>query len=278
MKYFIVALKCFIVVLFILFVLFVFFVVIPVSGLIFIIQIPQDLVFGWIKFLAEVLPNITIQPVMILSGIGAIFILTLGVHQFLVWFYKNYQTAPQDELPLHPWHIRWTLASVAIFMLMFLTSIAITGVIHQVTWFAHETWIEDKDHYITRANVTEGLALAATAKTAVAENAAKGAPFDAGWIPPNSTKNVAAVSIDKKNGEIIIFYTETVAPIGSNMLILSPRVGNEKGSPLSGTFTSSTPPSGSITWNCMSADQNTATHFGTKGTISGKFVPRNCRE
>ncbi len=246
------------------------------SGLNFIIQIPLNLAFGWIKFLAEVLPNITIQPIMILSGIGAIFILTLGVHQFLVWFYKNYQTAPQDELPLHPWRIRWTLASVAIFMLMFLTSIAMTGVIHQVTWLAHEKWITDG--YITRAKVTEGLALAASAKTAVAENAANGAPFDAGWIPPQSTKNVAAISIDKKTGEITIFYTEKVAPIGSNMLILSPRNGDTKGSPLSGTFTNSTPPSGSITWNCLSADQNTATHFGTKGTISGDLVPADCRE
>jgi prepilin-type N-terminal cleavage/methylation domain-containing protein len=81
--------------------------------------------------------------------------------------------------------------------------------------------------YRSRARVTEGLALAALAKTAVAENAANGAPFNAGWIAPNATANTSTkavptqadrktnvysgIAINPANGIITITYTNKVA-------------------------------------------------------------------
>lgn len=83
------------------------------------------------------------------------------------------------------------------------------------------------DYYPARARVTEGLALASSAKVAVAENAANGAPFSAGWIAPNamtyvSTKaapteadrktNVySGIAINPANGIITITYTNQIA-------------------------------------------------------------------
>jgi len=83
--------------------------------------------------------------------------------------------------------------------------------------------------YRSRARVTEGLALAASAKTAVAENAANGAPFSAGWIAPNATTNVSTkaaptqadrwtnvysgVAINPANGIITITYTNKIAMV-----------------------------------------------------------------
>jgi type IV pilus assembly protein PilA len=80
---------------------------------------------------------------------------------------------------------------------------------------------------IPRSKVTEGFALAASAKTAVAENAAHGTPFNADWVAPNATTNVSTkavptqadrktnvhtgIAINPANGIITITYTNRIA-------------------------------------------------------------------
>jgi len=122
--------------------------------------------------------------------------------------------------------------------------------------------------YTVRAKVTEGLALAQSAKTTVSENAANGTALDSGFVAPAATDAVASVAVDNGNGEITITYT---AEAGGGTLILSPRDGGEAGGALvSGTV----PTAGSITWNCNSAASSLA---GTKGTLAGKYAPAECR-
>jgi len=127
--------------------------------------------------------------------------------------------------------------------------------------------------YTIRAKVTEGLSLADSAKTAVTENVSNAAPFDSGWTAPSATANVTSVAIDQANGEITITYGAPISA-GNPTLVLAPI---DNGVALTGTATDSTPPtSGSITWECNSAD--TVTHVGTLGTILGKYVPAVCRK
>ena len=128
--------------------------------------------------------------------------------------------------------------------------------------------------YIVRAKVTEGLALASSAKTAVAENAANGADFLSGWTKPDATDAVSDISIDggvgTGTGEITITYTDKIST-GSPTLVLAPRTGIAGADAL----TPGVPPAaGSITWNCNSVE---STKTGTHGTILGKYVPANCR-
>jgi type IV pilus assembly protein PilA len=155
--------------------------------------------------------------------------------------------------------------------------VAIIGILAAVAIPAYQD-------YIIRAKVTEGLALAAAAKTAVTENVSSGAFFNSGWKEPAPTDSVAGnptgannsgVAIDQATGEISITYTPKVTPADANMLVLVPRDG--VAGPLAGTATDSTPPaSGSIIWLCESAD--TVTKQGTTiATIAGKYVPANCR-
>jgi len=82
---------------------------------------------------------------------------------------------------------------------------------------------------IARARVTEGLALASSAKTAVAENAANGAPFSTGWIAPNATSYISTkavpteadmrtnvysgIAINPANGIITVTYNNKIAYI-----------------------------------------------------------------
>ncbi|MDD5336442.1 MAG: pilin [Rhodoferax sp.] len=131
--------------------------------------------------------------------------------------------------------------------------------------------------YVIRAKVSEGLSLAAPAKTMVLENAIFGTAFSTGWTSPAGTDNVSSVDIDDARGQITITYTDKISPAGANTLILAPRIGSSDGPRLIGTATGSTAPGGQIVWNCNSADQNPAVNHGTFGTLPGKYAPANCR-
>ena len=146
--------------------------------------------------------------------------------------------------------------------------VAIIGILAAVALPAYQD-------YTVRAKVTEGLSLAASAKTAVSENAANGAAFASGWTAPSGTANVSSVAINSGTGAITIAYQSTIASGGT--LILTPVDGGPSGTALSGTASGSTiPTAGSITWNCKSAGSTTGT--GTSGTINGKYVPAECRK
>ena len=148
--------------------------------------------------------------------------------------------------------------------------VAIIGVLASIALPAYQD-------YTIRAKVSEGLSLAAPAKTLVTENATMGSAFNAGWTSPPPTNIVNSVDIDTVRGQIIITYSAAIAPAGANTLILAPRINSSDGARLIGTATGSTIPVGGIVWNCNSADQNPATHHGTLGTLRGKYAPANCR-
>ena len=143
--------------------------------------------------------------------------------------------------------------------------VAIIGILAAVALPAYQD-------YVIRAKVTDGLSLAASAKTAVAENAASGSALAQGWTPPTANDNVTSVAI-AANGEITITYTAKIAPAASSTLVLAPRDGG----PAGGALVAGTPPAnGSITWNCLSAASTTGCS-GTKGTMAAKYVPAVCR-
>ncbi len=158
--------------------------------------------------------------------------------------------------------------------------VAIIGILASIAIPAYQD-------YIVRAKVTEGLALAASAKTAVAENAANGAAFGNGWTPPNSTANVSkavvpsqadrgtntssGIEINATNGIITITYTNKIAPSSPTVKLL-PIVGSTL--PVSGT----PPTAGSINWECHSSTSPATDVLSTiVGTLDPKYVPANCR-
>ena len=148
--------------------------------------------------------------------------------------------------------------------------VAIIGILAAVAIPAYQD-------YTVRAKVTEGLSLAGSAKAAVSENAANGAPLGSGWTPPAATKNVASVQIGSTNGRITITYQSNID--GGSTLILTPLDGTlAAGTALIGDDTKSTiPTAGSITWVCASAGSAATNGAIGKGTIKNKYVPAECR-
>lgn len=112
--------------------------------------------------------------------------------------------------------------------------------------------------YTVRARVTEGLGLAVSAKTIVAENASSGeTDLGKGYIGPSSaTTNVTSIVVTPSNGEITITYTGRVGS-GSPTLVMTPSFGSG--------WTLGSPPTSPATWTCKG------------GTLTPKHRPAECR-
>ncbi|MCF9045616.1 pilin [Acinetobacter nectaris] len=150
--------------------------------------------------------------------------------------------------------------------------VAIIGILAAVALPAYQ-------NYAKRAKVTEGLSLASSAKTAVAENAANAQSYSKGWPAPSPTANVQSVQIDDKTGTITIAYQPVVAASGANTLTLVPYTmasGATKGSGLPDSTTAGyTSPADVIQWQCAAAGANMKA--GTAGTLDANLAPSNCR-
>ena len=145
--------------------------------------------------------------------------------------------------------------------------VAIIGILAAVALPAYQD-------YVKRAKVTEGLSLASSAKTTIAENAANSKPYDAGWVAPSATANVKSVEIAKTTGAITITYA---APVKDDAtLILRPYTGTTATATAlpDSTTAGYAPPDGSINWACGAAG---AAAPATAGTLEAKYAPSNCR-
>jgi type IV pilus assembly protein PilA len=134
--------------------------------------------------------------------------------------------------------------------------------------------------YTIRAKITEGLNLADSAKTAVAES------FQSGGMPGlktaatswngswKATKYVTTLNITTNTGAITITYNAgQISQLGANnVLVLTPNIA--------GALIVATS-SGNIDWACTSAGTTTAGQqtlvFAAGGNIITKYVPTNCK-
>jgi type IV pilus assembly protein PilA len=138
--------------------------------------------------------------------------------------------------------------------------------------------------YTIRAKVTEGLNLADSAKTAVAESFQSGGltgltaaatSWNSSFVPSKYVTSITmANGASTFPGAITISYNggQITQLAGANVLVLTPNVA---GVALSGTS------SGNIDWACTSAGSTTAgaqsLTFATGGNVLTKYVPTNCK-
>lgn len=108
-----------------------------------LLQGPLLLVFGWVPFLIEKIPQITPNWEGLAMALTSLTFLVYGGHWFLRWLYSHWGQAQASETQ-RVWPMRWTLSLVALLVLFFSASIGFIGATHQTAWMigANESLIK----------------------------------------------------------------------------------------------------------------------------------------
>jgi hypothetical protein len=93
------------------------------------------LFFGWIIFLWQVVPGVSVNWPTLLLGIGALVVFAVSLHlagRSILWrFTKEAKTNSRN------WRGSWTISLIAAVLVLFAAGISLVGVVHQVSWLAN---------------------------------------------------------------------------------------------------------------------------------------------
>lgn len=115
------------------------------NGLIFIVEVPWLVLFGWWSFLQGTLPAVRPDAPSIFTAIAALGPLLGGLH---VAGRRLMSITPATQA--RRWQLRWTVASTSLLLLTFTAGIAIVGTVHNAAWIVfgqqplivHPLWLE----------------------------------------------------------------------------------------------------------------------------------------
>src|SRR5208283_1687688 len=102
--------------------------------------VPAEFLFGliggWAFFLKRVILQVTVNWGGMLTAVVCLVALVVGLQLFLGWVTRELRRrgAGGKEQQPGPWQMRWTLAIVALVVLMFVAGISAVGITHQTVW------------------------------------------------------------------------------------------------------------------------------------------------
>ncbi len=97
-----------------------------------------QLLFGWVWFVARVVPRVSVPIQSAAVGLACLVLVVLIGHLMARWLWREMRPAGP------PWRVRSTATVVGVVLLMFACGMAATGAAHQVGWLIRDpgpTWV-----------------------------------------------------------------------------------------------------------------------------------------
>ena len=128
--------------LFLLVLLVMFFLII--LGMDQFLLLPLTVLFGWIVFLRDVVPQVTWNWELIATGVICLAIFVWGFHRTATWMRQGASSAEVG------WRWRWTVTVTLGVTCFFTATIAVIGVLHQSIWLAktEEPMLRYQNHFM----------------------------------------------------------------------------------------------------------------------------------
>jgi hypothetical protein len=110
------------------------------GGMSYFFELPAAVLvlFGWMRFLVDNVPRMTFDPPAVAIGLAAMVLFVVLAHFTLRSFSagRAAATEPAATPRTAKWKWRWTLAILAVVLLMFVAGTAMVGLAHQAVWLA----------------------------------------------------------------------------------------------------------------------------------------------
>lgn len=109
-----------------------------VGGLSYSHELPTALlvVFGWARFLEGNAPRMTFDWNAVALGIGAMLLFVVVGHFTFRGLAARKEATPTPSTAPVKWKLRWTVAILAVVLLMFIAGTSMVGFAHQALWLA----------------------------------------------------------------------------------------------------------------------------------------------
>jgi len=93
----------------------------------------RGLAFGWIRFLARVLPQVDVEWPNLALAAAVLAIFLAGFHGLCAWLQKHRNALSPDE-PSIGWRFSWTAAFAGLIGLLFIAGMSVVGLVQHTTW------------------------------------------------------------------------------------------------------------------------------------------------
>lgn len=133
------------------------------GGIMYPLEFVSALLLGWVRFLVRTVPEMSLSVSGSIAAWVCLLLIIVATHRLCGWLFRHNQNGKIQSSAAAPrrWHWRWTLALVALVMLMFVAGLAAVGITHQTSWLAlsPEPIIGPSETWADRMEATNNLKL-----------------------------------------------------------------------------------------------------------------------
>lgn len=112
-------------------------------------EVAVQLLFGWIGFIRNVLFRAQVSWPAVMLAAGLLLVLLACFHWLMRWMYRQWgadrpgASLEQRDSGTRRWRMSWSVSTVGIIILVFVTGVAATAAVHHILWLSQDVVAQD---------------------------------------------------------------------------------------------------------------------------------------